>query len=184
MSASIFLVVLVLMSQFSKSVLLQLNFRQHGADEALSDLPEGDENDEYEFYFSFTKFTVESKNELELEEKTSEVDWDDSQAMSINLEVYQIYVDIQTDPFGFLKEKKGGMGFHNMDMKALCKIVNRSLKTWKVADNYVYSLTIEKEDRTKFKVVIETFNAESVGGMTEMSDVTAYEFKDEMLILL
>ena len=184
MSASIFLVVLALTSQFSKCSLLQLNFRQHGTDDALSDLPDEDDNDEFELYFTFTKFVVDSKNELELEEKTSEVDWEDAQAMSINLEVYQIYVDHETDPFGFLKEKKGGMGYHNMDMKALCKMINQSLKGWKVHNDYVYGLTIEKEDRAKFKVVIETFTAESVTNMTEMSDITAYEFKEEMLILL
>ena len=184
MSVYLFLVVLVLTSQFSKSVLLLLNFRQHGTNEALSDLPEEDDNNEFELYFTFTKFEVESKDKLELEETTNQVNWDDAQVMSINLEVYKILVDVQTDPFGFVKSKAGEIGYQHMDMKVLCSIVNQYLRSWDVYDSYVYSLTIEKEDRTNFKIVIETFTAESVGNMAEQLEVTTYEFMEERLILL
>ena len=185
MSTLIFLVVLSLASEFSKSNLITFNFRQTDTEKALAKLPREDQGYQYEMYINYTNFSVENDIDEEMEAKTDKYSWDDAKTFSINLQVWQVAVDAETDPFGFFKVKKGFTQYRDTSMKELCEKINESLKGWKVNNDYVFSLTMEKLDRLLYKIVIETFSLKTIGEMYEKTDVNTYEFRDlDRLVLL
>ena len=185
MSAYIFLVALSLTTHFSMSNLLLINFRHQGSEEPLDKFPENDDDNQYELYFSFSKYTVESQSvEEELEIKTKGFNYDDSQNISVNLEVYQILVDHETDHFDFYKKQKGIIAFNNMDMAQLTEEINQSLVAWQVQNDYVFDFAFKKVNKNTFKAVIMTFAFKTICDMAKKTSITEYQFKEERLILL
>ena len=181
------LVIIALSTQLTTSAEIIFEFRENGTEEPLSELPEEDDQKNYELYVKYTEFKIDTHEEVELEETSEPLEWASTQQITVSIELYLIEVELDKNPFIFHSQKLASAEYSDLSMSDMCEELNALLETCNSMNrDFVFSLDFKKMGSAEYKIKIMSFNENDVVSMQseEMCRKTDFKFEDDRLVLL